>query len=355
VSTPQEMGFARYMVSHYGGRLAELIHTPLGFSIKDGRRVAPIDAAAHYNHVHVAMDLGRPGVGIGDGPGRFSRFSGDGLGESARSGYRAGFRGGTLVNMLAISERESRNRHSAHNYNPPIDDSWGDLQINVLPNANPRFKNWNLSDPDVNWRAGRILFNSSGYAPWGGRGVSPFHNVTSSMFARARAAVAALGRGGGSGGGKGSKGSGPKTGSGGSSVTLHQPKAGSSPFPHILDPQNPADVFYAKQHGIPIAPTKGVARDGGSGGSSSGGDTGDPNQPLIDALAAEAEAAKNLADQLAGVKASIDAQTQFATGVSNTSNYQLMKTLADLISGHIVGYGVAGRAFTPGTGVEHVY
>jgi hypothetical protein len=41
--------------------------------------------------------------------------------------------------------------------------------------------------------------------------------------------------------------------------------------------------------------------------------------------------------------------------VANTSNYQLTKTLADLISGHIVGYGVAGRSFTPGTGVEVAY
>jgi hypothetical protein len=45
--TPQEMAFARYMVSRFGSRrLAELIYTPLGFSIKDGQKVPPIDAAA---------------------------------------------------------------------------------------------------------------------------------------------------------------------------------------------------------------------------------------------------------------------------------------------------------------------
>jgi hypothetical protein len=41
--------------------------------------------------------------------------------------------------------------------------------------------------------------------------------------------------------------------------------------------------------------------------------------------------------------------------VSNTSNFQLTKYLADVVSGRIVGYGVAGRAFTPGTGKEYVY
>jgi hypothetical protein len=84
----------------------------------------------------------------------------------------------------------------------------------------------------------------------------------------------------------------------------------------------------------------------GAGGSSTG-TADDPNQPLIDALNAAAAAAQALKDQLDGVKASIDAQTAFATSVSNTSNFQLTKGLADLISGHIVGYGVAGRAFTP--------
>jgi cell division protein FtsW (lipid II flippase) len=48
-------------------------------------------------------------------------------------------------------------------------------------------------------------------------------------------------------------------------------------------------------------------------------------------------------------------QTDFATSVANTSNFQLTKSLADLVSGRIVGYGVAGRAFTPGTGTDYAY
>jgi TP901 family phage tail tape measure protein len=112
---------------------------------------------------------------------------------------------------------------------------------------------------------------------------------------------------------------------------------------------------YIRQGGTTgIVPRKGQGT-GGTGVATDTGSGGDPNQPLIDAITAQTEADNALRDQLKAVQGSIDAQTAFATGVSNTSNYQLTKTLADLLSGHIVGYGVAGRAFTPGTGVEVAY
>jgi hypothetical protein len=56
--TPQMMQFAQYMANNYGRNLKELIYTPLGFSIKNGQRVAPYAQAAHYNHVHVAAAMG---------------------------------------------------------------------------------------------------------------------------------------------------------------------------------------------------------------------------------------------------------------------------------------------------------
>jgi uncharacterized protein YoxC len=56
--TPQMMQFAQFMASNYGANLKELIYTPLGFSIKNGQRVAPYATAGHYNHVHVAYALG---------------------------------------------------------------------------------------------------------------------------------------------------------------------------------------------------------------------------------------------------------------------------------------------------------
>jgi hypothetical protein len=56
--TPQMMQFAQYLYTTFGRNLKELIYTPLGFSIKNGRKVPPYAQAAHYNHVHVAWAYG---------------------------------------------------------------------------------------------------------------------------------------------------------------------------------------------------------------------------------------------------------------------------------------------------------
>lgn len=56
--TPQMMEFATFMAAAFGGDLAELIYTPLGFSIKNGQVTLPMAADSHYNHVHVAYALG---------------------------------------------------------------------------------------------------------------------------------------------------------------------------------------------------------------------------------------------------------------------------------------------------------
>lgn len=58
VNTPQMMSFARHLVSNYGKSLLELIYTPLGFSIDNGRIVPPKAQSTHWNHVHVAYALG---------------------------------------------------------------------------------------------------------------------------------------------------------------------------------------------------------------------------------------------------------------------------------------------------------
>jgi hypothetical protein len=57
------LGFAKYMAANFGGALLELIHTPLGFGIKNGATV-PLSFwgsavnADHFDHVHVAMKNG---------------------------------------------------------------------------------------------------------------------------------------------------------------------------------------------------------------------------------------------------------------------------------------------------------
>lgn len=59
-SAPAMLAFSKFMAAAFGSRLLELIHTPLGFSIKNGRRVAPYAQADHYDHTHVALATGGP-------------------------------------------------------------------------------------------------------------------------------------------------------------------------------------------------------------------------------------------------------------------------------------------------------
>ena len=59
--TPQMLQFAQMLASRYGSNLKELIYTPLGFSIKNGQKVAPYAQGSHYNHVHVAYNQGNIG------------------------------------------------------------------------------------------------------------------------------------------------------------------------------------------------------------------------------------------------------------------------------------------------------
>ncbi len=50
--------YGRFLAKQYGSRLLELIHTPLGFGIKNGKKVAPYAQADHFDHVHVAYRQG---------------------------------------------------------------------------------------------------------------------------------------------------------------------------------------------------------------------------------------------------------------------------------------------------------
>ena len=56
--TPQQLALAKELIKRYGATAKEIFYTPLGFSIKDGKKVSPIAAADHYDHVHVAFAKG---------------------------------------------------------------------------------------------------------------------------------------------------------------------------------------------------------------------------------------------------------------------------------------------------------
>jgi TP901 family phage tail tape measure protein len=73
-SAGQMLAYAKAMASLFGNRLKELIHTPLGFGVKNGQRVpnsyfGQKVLSEHYDHVHVAMQRGgmvQGGKPIGD-------------------------------------------------------------------------------------------------------------------------------------------------------------------------------------------------------------------------------------------------------------------------------------------------
>jgi hypothetical protein len=92
--TPQMMAFAQAMAGKFGGSMAELIYTPLGFGIKHGRKVPPYAASSHYNHVHVAF-----AHGLGDG-----RFFPDA--SSALSYERAMAPSGARVSTVTANSSE---------------------------------------------------------------------------------------------------------------------------------------------------------------------------------------------------------------------------------------------------------
>ena len=105
-----KLRFAKHMVEHYGGQLEELIYTPLGFSIKNGRRVAAYAQADHMDHVHIA-DTGT------------ARPAGDGGGSSSSGGsWRDGIVTWYQPSLGGINGREGAGAWAGH---PVYDSTWG--------------------------------------------------------------------------------------------------------------------------------------------------------------------------------------------------------------------------------------
>jgi TP901 family phage tail tape measure protein len=290
-SVGEMTGLFNALRQRFGSHIKELFYDPIGYYIKNGARV-PGAIGGHSDHVHIA--LARGGVWGGYGKGT----------------------GGAAPGMAWVGER-----------GPEL----------------------------VRFKGGEQVFSHRDSLRMLGDGVGGYASGTAHSRAVAAAKAAASK--------KSARQAAAIAGKQAAADHATAVRIAKQRSKHVLNPQNPADVFYARMHGIRIAPTKGlspaqVSASGSSiGGDTGGGDTGgdDPNQPLIDAINAAAEIQTRLDDDVKAMKASIDAQTAFATSVANTSNFQLTKSLADLVSGRIVGYGVAGRAFTPGTGTDYAY
>jgi hypothetical protein len=152
------LAYFRALKSRYGAQLAELIYTPGGVGVKDGRpyRYTGAVAADHHDHVHVAY------TGGGRGP---QGLRGDGIGTTVKAARAAGFTGQDLVTMVAIAGAESGYNARINAAGP--EDSRGLWQINVGPGANTdMLKLGNLYDPFVNAKAMRLIRARQGLSAW---------------------------------------------------------------------------------------------------------------------------------------------------------------------------------------------
>ncbi len=77
-----------------------------------------------------------------------------------------------LMHALAIGQRESGLYTAAWNWNPPIEDSRGLMQINAL--AWPQWAAWNHFDPQVNLYFAGLIYKSGGWLPWRADGPHPW-------------------------------------------------------------------------------------------------------------------------------------------------------------------------------------
>lgn len=188
----------RALKSSMGRRLAELIYTPGGVGVKDGRphRYTGQVAADHYDHVHAALDLGRPGPGIGDGYGksRIQNLWTTAGGSAAVSNLAA-----------AVALAESGGNPDAKNVNSNGSIDRGLWQINSIHGKLSTF------DPMGNARAA-VKISS------GGRNWRPWVAYTNGAYKRF------LSGGGGAGGGSSAA---STSASSGPSLTEQRERSGS--------------------------------------------------------------------------------------------------------------------------------
>jgi hypothetical protein len=94
-ATDDMLRFAKYAVEHWGGQLEELIHTPLGYGVKNGQQVplsfwGAATNADHFDHVHLA-DTDPPDADhLDGGPAE----PGSGAGGGGEGGFGGGLGGG---------------------------------------------------------------------------------------------------------------------------------------------------------------------------------------------------------------------------------------------------------------------
>lgn len=321
-----KLGFFKYLKSKFGGQLAELIYTPGGTGIKDGRpfRYTGAVAADHFDHVHVAFDTGRPGVG--DGHGRSGgRFKGDGLGDFTATSYGppwGGIQGGgvtaTGVNL----------KGSPHEYGVAVDPKVIPLgsKLKITPNPFGYSGAFTAFDTGGAIKGKRIDFydwrGRKSQLGWGRKTVS-VSTVTGGGSSKTKPAKITHG-----------------------SVTTH----GVPYDPTVLYPDTSAQIdpglaaFKAGRagpsKGTRGAPAKGLTPGQIAGAGAADDSGGDPNQPLIDAIneLARIEAEK------AGYESQLVANQLKIIAIAGQGD-QIVNAVISAVNGGIggtVGLGLAG-------------
>jgi phage-related protein len=144
------LAFFRYMKATAGSRLAELIYTPGGVGVRNGapHRFSGQVAADHFDHVHVAVDSGVPGVG-------------DGIGQIKALWTSAGGSPSKQNLAAAVAMAESGGNPGASNRNSDGSIDRGLWQINSVHGALSTF------DRAGNARAAvSISSNGRNWNPW---------------------------------------------------------------------------------------------------------------------------------------------------------------------------------------------
>lgn len=347
----QMLRFARYVAGAFGPRLLELIHTPLGFGIKNGQRVPPYARADHYDHVHVAMQRGGivPGSGSGDKvpvaamlePGevfgvlnrkaaaavhalngifpRFQRGGVLGIGELVALAQRAGFRGTAAARMAAEAMGESGGRVNARGDRGKSHGLW-QIHTGYWPDLARRY---NLFSAWGNAQAARQVFLRSG------RSFAPWHANHAPHMA---AALRALRGGGGD----------RRRGGGG---FLPDAPGGILPeaFPVPADGAGKAGRAGGKAGLAPSGLLGDPAVGAGSldGGSESPGD--EQARLLIEATDRSTAALNALREE-------VRRNNEITGTVLATGWREAVRFMADAFSGEVVGHGVIPRAATAGAG-----
>lgn len=195
--------FANYAIEHWGSQLEELIHTPLGYGVKNGSRVpvafwgAAVNAD-HYDHVHLAdtdpakpgKDSGPPSSGgdIGGAPGlgglgggliagggfglkvHLVRYDGEGGRVSDISGVPGNVPGNVrqlLFNIMICESSGNPREIEAPGGNGGALGHYGLFQFDI-----PTWQSVGGSgspldaSPEEQWKRAVILYQQRGLQPW---------------------------------------------------------------------------------------------------------------------------------------------------------------------------------------------